>query len=445
VSFDAPGMTPGGGTTASYRVARALLPDGVARDVVIDCDGGGDIAAVRTADAAAAADAVTLGGPDALALPGLVDSHSHAFHRALRGRAAGGDFWAWRTGMYRLVERLDPDTLLALATAAFAELVLAGVTTVHEFHYVHHPTGMDDAVCEAARRAGVRLVLLDTCYLRAGFDDAPLDPVQRRFSDGDVDAWAARADKVAAANPDVTAGAAIHSVRAVPPEAMGAVAEWARARGRPLHLHLSEQPAENAACLAATGRTPARLADDHGVLGPDSTAVHATHLTADDMRLLGDSATTVCLCPTTERDLADGVGPAAALVDAGCPLRLGSDSHAVTDLFEEARAVELHQRLVTGRRGLHPPAALLTAANAGAALASGQPADVCVVDLGGVRLAGADPDDPVPMLVAAATAGDVREVVVRGRHVVRDRSHADIDVAGDLRAAIAAVTHEQDS
>jgi formiminoglutamate deiminase len=426
----------------TYWVARALLPEGVATGVVLAC-GPGDgerLVSVRTEVAQAPAGATVLGGPDALAVPGLVDAHSHAFHRALRGRAAGGDFWAWRAGMYALVERLDPDALLALATAAFGELVLAGVTTVHEFHYLHHPAGMGDAVCEAARRAGIRLVLLDTCYLRAGFDGAALDRVQRRFADGDVDRWAARAGKVAAANPDVTVGAAVHSVRAVDFASMAAVAVWARDHGTPLHLHLSEQPAENDACVAATGRTPARLADDAGVLGPGTTAVHATHLTDEDVGLLGASGTTVCLCPTTERDLADGVGPAHALVAAGCPLRLGSDSHAVVDLFEEARAVELDERLVTGRRGLHDPGALLAAATGGGALAPGAPADLSVVDLGTVRLAGADPADPVPMIVAAATAADVTDVVVAGRHVVRDGRHARLDVAAGLRAAIAAVT-----
>ena len=177
--------------------------------------------------------------------------------------------------MYDLVDRLDPDRLLALATAAFGELLLAGVTTVHEFHYLHSPSGMDDAVCEAARRAGIRLVLLDTCYLRAGFDGAPLDRAQGRFSDGDVDRWAARAEKVAGANPDVTVGAAVHSVRAVDPDSMAVVAAWARDRGVPLHLHLSEQPAENVACRAATGRSPTELAAERGVLGPSTVAVHA--------------------------------------------------------------------------------------------------------------------------------------------------------------------------
>jgi formiminoglutamate deiminase len=404
--------------------------------VVVECGDDGRLVAVRTGVEHPPAGAVAL-GDDGLLLPGLVDTHSHAFHRALRGRSEGRDFWAWRSAMYRLVERLDPDSLLALATASFGELLLAGITTVHEFHYLHQPDGMDDAVCEAARRAGIRLVLLDTCYLRPGFDDAPLDRVQRRFSDGDVGAWADRAERVAAANPDVTVAAAIHSVRAADPATMAAVAAWAHRRAVPLHLHLSEQPAENDACLAATGRTPAQLAHDHGVLGPGTTAVHCTHVSGDDVTLLGATATTVCLCPTTERDLGDGVGPAAALAAAGCGLRLGTDSHAVVDLFEEARAVELDERLVTGRRGHHAPDALLAAATGGATLAPGGWADLCAIRLDGARLAGVDPDDPVPMVLAAAAASDVTDVVVGGRHVVRDGAHATLDVAAALRSALA--------
>jgi formiminoglutamate deiminase len=419
-----------------YWARRALLPEGVVGGVVLEGGEDGRWTVLREGVDVAPSGATVLGG---LVLPGLADHHSHAFHRALRGQAAGGDFWAWRSEMYALAGRLDPERMLGLATAAFAELVLAGVTTVHEFHYLHRPDGMDDAVCEAARRAGIRLVLLDTCYLRAGFGGDELDPMQQRFSDGDVDRWAARADKVAAAHPDITVGAAIHSVRAVDPGSLGEVAGWAQARDVPLHLHLSEQPAENEACLVATGRTPTRLAHDHGVLGPATTAVHCTHVSVDDIALLGATRTTVCLCPTTERDLADGIGPARALADAGCPLRLGSDSHAVVDPFEEARLVELHQRLATGRRGLHPPADLLAAATGGAALQRGQPADLCAVDLDGVRPAGADLDDPVPMLVAAAAAADVTDVVVGGRHVVRGGVHTGLDVAASLRAAIAAV------
>ena len=426
-------------TAPRYWAARALLADGVATGVGFECDGDGRLVSVRAGVESVPSGVTILGGPDGLVIPGLVDAHSHAFHRALRGRAAGGDFWAWRAGMYELVERLGPESLLALTTAAFGELLLAGVTTVHEFHYLHQPAGMDDAVCEAARRAGVRLVLLDTCYLRAGFTDRELDAVQRRFCDGDVEGWAARAARVAEANPDVTVGAAVHSVRAVDPASMEVVADWARARDVPLHLHLSEQPAENEACLAATGRTPTQLAYDHVVLGATTTAVHCTHVTERDIEILGTGGTAVCLCPTTERDLADGIGPAAALAAAGCDLSLGTDAHAVVDLFEEARAVELNERLATGRRGHHLPTALVAAATAGATLERGAPADLCAVRLDGVRLAGFDPDDPVPMLVAAATAADVTDVVVAGRHVVRDGVHASLDVASELRAAIAPI------
>jgi cytosine/adenosine deaminase-related metal-dependent hydrolase len=199
----------------------------------------------------------------------------------------------------------------------------------------------------------------------------------------------------------------------------------------PLHLHLSEQPAENDACLAATDRTPTQLTDDYGVLGPTTTAVHCTHVTANDIALLAASDTTVCLCPTTERDLGDGVGPAAALARAGCTLLVGSDSHAVVDLFEEVRAIELDERLVTGQRGLHEPHALLAAATGDR--------DEIMIDLDSVRLAGADPNDPMPMIVAAATTADVVDVTIDGREVVRDGAHVSIDVARELRAAIDAL------
>jgi formiminoglutamate deiminase len=243
--------------------------------------------------------------------------------------------------------------------------------------------------------------------------------------------------------------AGIHSVRAVDPAAMARVAAWAEERQAPLHLHLSEQPAENQACLAATGHTPAALAHSAGVLGPRTTAVHATHLTDQDVALLGATRTAACLCPTTERDLADGVGPARALAGAGSPLCLGSDSHAVIDLFEEARAVELDERLVTGRRGLHQPADLLAASTgAGMAalgweagrLAPGQLADLVTLDLGSVRLAGTRPADAADQLVFAATAADVTSVVVSGRQVVRDRRHLLVpDVGATLDHAIAAL------
>ncbi|MQY16613.1 8-oxoguanine deaminase [Streptomyces sp. RB5] len=386
-----------------------------------------------------------------LAIPGLANTHSHAFHRALRGHVQTdhGTFWTWRDLMYRVSERLTPDTYLALARAAYAEMALAGVTAVGEFHYLHHAPGgirygdfnaMGHALTQAAAEAGIRITLLDTAYLSSGFGADPT-PQQLRFSDGNAEAWATRA---AALKPDANTviGAAIHSVRAVPAEALQTVAG---AIDGPLHVHLSEQPAENDACLAAHGVTPTRLLHDHGVLGPRTTAVHATHLTGDDIALLGGSRTGVCMCPTTERDLADGIGPAVAVQAAGSPLSLGSDSHAVVDLLEEARAMELNERLRTHERGHWSAAQLLHAAStAGHAalgwdgagrLEVGALADFTVVALDSVRTAGSGATPEA--VVYAASAADVRHTVVGGRHIVRDGAHTLIDdVPAALTAAI---------
>ena len=308
----------------------------------------------------------TLAWPGLTFLPGLVNAHSHAFHRALRGRTHGesGSFWTWREQMYALAAALDPDTYLALATATYAEMVLAGITTVGEFHYLHDGANtMGEALVEAAARAGLRITLLDTCYLHGGIGREK-EGVQRRFGDASVDAWVARVSARVAASPTAKVGAAIHSVRAVDPAPRRS---WRRSRRSawPLHAHVSEQPAENEACLAAYGRTPTAMLADAGALRTGFSAVHATHVTEGDIALLGSNGCGVTLCPTTERDLADGIGPARALADAGATLNLGSDSHAVIDLFEEARAVELDERLATGRRVLHAATELLAAATRG--------------------------------------------------------------------------------
>ncbi|MEU6073399.1 formimidoylglutamate deiminase [Micromonospora sp. NPDC047074] len=400
------------------------------------------------------ADAVRLPG---LTLPGLANAHSHAFHRALRGHTHGGrgDFWTWRDRMYAVAARLDPDSYLALARAVYAEMALAGVTCVGEFHYLHHdpdgtpyaePNVMGAALVEAAAQAGIRITLLDTCYLTATVDGQPLAGPQRRFGDGDALRWAERADAFRPAAGHARVGAAIHSVRAVPAGQLATVAGWAGRRGAPLHVHLSEQPAENDACRAVHGRTPAGLLADHGALGPDTTAVHATHLTSGDLTLLGDSRTGVCLCPTTERDLADGIGPARRMADAGLPLSLGSDSHAVVDLFEEARAVELDERLRTRRRGHFSPAELAAAATVdghaalgwrdAGRLAVGDRADLVTVRLDSPRTAGVP---PVGVWFAAGAA-DVTQVVVDGRVVVRDGRHLTVDVPAELTSAIGEVT-----
>ncbi|MGK5110711.1 MULTISPECIES: formimidoylglutamate deiminase [unclassified Geodermatophilus] len=426
----------------------AQLDDGPGAGVRVVVDGG-RITAVGRAPTPAAGDHVLAGQ----VLPGLANAHSHAFHRALRGRThdSGGTFWTWRERVYAVAARLDPDRHLALARATYAEMALAGVTCVGEFHYLHHPPGggrypdpnaMAEALVQAAADAGVRLTLLDTVYLTGGLSAGgylPLDEVQTRFSDGDAEAWA---ERVAALpeRPGIRIGAAVHSVRAVPAAQLGRVAE--AARGRPLHVHLSEQPAENEACLAVHGSTPTALLHRHGILGPSTTAVHATHLTDDDVVLLGSSGTTVCGCPSTEADLADGVGPFRRLRDAGSPLCLGSDQSALTDLLGEARLLESHQRLVTGERGRFRPAALVAALTVdghralgwpdAGRIAPGQRADLVAVRTDTPRTAGCAPDQ----LVMAAGGADVHTVVVDGRVVVEEGRHVLGDVGHLLAAAI---------
>ena len=426
--------------------------DGAESGVLIEVRGD-RIAAVDHAPPTRRDGAIELRG---LVLPGLANGHSHAFHRALRGRThrGGGTFWTWREDMYAAAERLDPDSYRALARAVFGEMALAGITAVGEFHYLHHgpggtpyedPNAMGLALIEAAADAGIRITLLDTCYLASGFG-APPEGVQERFSDGDAEAWAERAAALRE-SPHARIGAAIHSVRAVPAGQLAAVAGWARERGAPLHAHLSEQRAENEACLAAHGRTPAELLDEHGALGAHCCMVHATHLTDADVARLGGGRTAICMCATTERDLADGIGPARALADAGAPLCLGSDSHAVIDMLEEARAVELDERLRTERRGHFPAAELLRAATNHAAIGwpeagriePGAPADLVTVSLDSVRLAGAEPDTLLESAVFAAGAGDVSGVIAGGRRIVHEGRHETLDVAAELRTAIAAV------
>ncbi|MFF3752893.1 formimidoylglutamate deiminase [Streptomyces sp. NPDC002018] len=421
----------------------------------------GRITEVRTGVTAPPAGATVLRG---LTLPGLANTHSHAFHRALRStvQVGSGTFWTWREFMYGFAARLTPDSYHALARAVYAEMALAGITAVGEFHYVHHtpdgtpydhPNAMGEALIAAAAEAGIRITLLDTAYLSSGLTKrrggAPPERHQLRFSDGTADAWAERASALKDSD-HARIGAAIHSVRAVPAEQLATVAAWAGERGAPLHVHLSEQTAENDACLAVHGRTPTRLLADHGVLGARTTGVHNTHLTDEDIALLGSSHTGTCMCPTTERDLADGIGPAARLQRAGSPLSLGSDSHAVIDILEEARAMELDERLRSRRRGHWTAASLLHAATAGGHAALGRPeagrietgalADLVTIALDTVRTAGPLPRLGAETAVFAASAADVRHTVVGGRHLVRDGAHTLVpDVPKALAESIAAL------
>jgi formiminoglutamate deiminase len=443
-----------------------LAKGGLARDVLIEASGERFTA-------------VTSGVPPAdlppgterlpgLILPGLANAHSHSFHRALRGAAAGDTFWAWRDRMYAVASRLDPQRHSALARAVYAEMALAGVTCVGEFHYLHHgpggtsysdPNEHGRLLMAAASAAGLRITLLDACYLAGGFDSGgaarALTEVQRRFSDGSAAGWTARmaafgCDARGMVAPHARLGVAIHSVRAVPPDQMPEVMAWSHAHAAPVHAHLSEQPRENAECQAAFGVTPAEVLYRAGVLGPRSTMVHATHLTSRDVILLGSSQVSVCMCPTTEADLADGVGPSSALSAAGCALALGSDGHSVIDLLAEARWLELSQRLVSGRRGHFAAAELAGFATASGHACLGWPdageimpgayADLVAVSLDSPRLAGAAAGgDPLAALFAAGTAADVRHVVASGADIVRDGHHLLVDdVPGELAAAIRA-------
>ncbi len=408
-----------------------------------------------------------------LTLPGMANAHSHAFHRALRGSGAGDTFWTWRDRMYAVAERLDPDRYYALARAVYAEMALAGITCVGEFHYLHHgpgglrysdPNEIGRLLIAAAAAAGLRITLLDTCYLAGGFEPGgaarPLTGVQLRFGDGSAAAWAQRVDGFSCDPHGMLAGharigAAIHSVRAVHPAEVPEVMTWSHHHGgAPVHAHLSEQPLENAECRAAFGATPAEVLYDAGALGPRSTMVHATHLTTRDIDLVGGSHTAVCMCPVTEADLADGVGPAPALAAAGSPLTLGSDGHSVIDLLEEARWMELSQRLVTRRRGHFTAEALAVAATVSGHACLGWPdageivpgayADLVTVSLDGPRLSGATGTaaDPLAALFAAGTAADIRHVVASGADIVRDGHHLLVaDVPGELAAAIGAVLY----
>ena len=436
-----------------FHCQRAWLGDaGFADNVIIEVQDG----RISTVGVGPPGDAIRMRG---LVVPGFANAHSHAFHRVLRGRSQSGQgtFWTWREHMYAAAERLSPQRYAALARAVYAEMVQAGYTSVGEFHYLHHgpggvafddPNEMGAALIQAALAAGLRITLLDACYLHGGIDQ-PLNSVQRRFSDGTVDRWIERADQRHLLRSEtVRLGVAVHSVRAVLPSEIARVAEYAADRGLVVHAHVSEQVAENQQCLAAYGRTPTEVLADSGVLTGRFSAVHATHLSSTDVDALGRHQCTVCCCPTTERDLADGCAPTGRLVFAGVRLSIGSDSQAVIDPMDEMRAIEMNARLDTMTRGSHHAADLLRAATSDGHASIGWPdlgsirvgdlADLVSLDLGSVRLSGLD-DLPAEAIAFAATASDVDQVVVGGTLVVDRGRHLSIDVVGELRQAIAAL------
>jgi formimidoylglutamate deiminase len=298
------------------------------------------------------------------AIPGMPNAHSHAFQRALRGRAerpgGGGrdDFWTWRTEMFRLADALDPTTMRMVAEDTYGEMRGAGYAVVGEFHYVHHqpdgtpydePNAMAHAVAEAAMHAGLPIVLLPAAYHRGGWDGADRPPAagQRRFCDPDVETFLGRVDALARwaePRPGVDVGVAAHSVRAVPRAWLEAIAQYSERRGLVRHIHAHEQRRELEECQAEHGRSPIALLEQTGFLGPMATVIHGIHVSAEDVEILARSGATVVSCPTTEGNLGDGYLPAMAYAEAGVPLAIGSDSQVRIDPFEEARELETGSR-----------------------------------------------------------------------------------------------------
>lgn len=396
-------------------------------------------------------------------VPAPVNAHSHAFHRILRGRThegadgAAGDFWTWREHMYAAAASLTPAAYQQLATAVFAEMVVAGYSAVGEFHYLHHqpggqpygsgnhgePHAMELALGRAALAVGIRLVLLDTCYLHGGLtpkgEVLELDDTQQRFSDRSVEGWLLRHESLATALAELDAGAgllslgaAVHSVRAVAPSDLAIIAARLDP-ALPLHVHLSEQPAENHACAAAYGTSPTGLLEQAGLLGARLSAVHATHLEETDIRALGAARAGIVMCPTTEADLGDGIGPVRELADAGAHLSLGSDQHAVLDPYLEQRALEHAERLRSGKRGRFSPTEISAAARQGGlrSLGLAENDDYLVVRTDSIRTAGSRP----AQLPLTATAADIIEVHINGELVASHGIHTRLGDPAALYAA----------
>ncbi|MBV1860728.1 MAG: formimidoylglutamate deiminase [Nannocystaceae bacterium] len=430
-------------TPTAYVAPWAFAGGLLRRDVRIDVGADGCVTSLGGANDEGEATLRRSFG-NALVLPGLVNAHSHAFQRSIRGqthqRMSGeNSFWSWRKAMYEAAGALDPDALYTITKAAFSEMLRSGITHVGEFHYVHHqadgtvyddPNELSWSVVRAARDVGIRLTLLEVFYARAGAGRPPL-PEQRRFCDGSVDKYLQRVDALRTAGVDV--GITPHSIRAASAPEIRALVAYAQAHDLVVHTHLSEQPRENEECLAEHGTTPAGVFELCGALERPHTftAVHATHLRDDDFERLGTQS--VCACPSTEADLGDGILNAARLQAAGTALALGSDSNAVIDLIQEARFLEMHDRLSQRARcrlndesGALGPV-LATAATFGGAqalgsttgaLRVGDPFDAVVIDLEHPFFAHVPPEHALDALFSAGTAAAVRQVVVGGREML---------------------------
>ena len=399
---------------------------------------------------AAGDDGDTVSLPGKALLPGFVNSHSHSFQRLIRGKSesramSGRDFWSWRGTMYHAAAHLEPEEVYDVARMAFLEMLLSGTTTVGEFHYLHNAPGgapyddpnlLSKQVIAAAKSVGIRIVLLRSAYIRSGFE-LPPDPGQIRFYESAAQ-FIENVEALAAAS-DVAIGVAPHSLRAVPLRELRQIAEWTRERKLPLHMHVAEQIAENEACLREYGLTPVALLGREGLLGPDFTAVHAIHISPEEIALLARSGVTICSCPTTERNLGDGVIVADQVMRDGIGIALGSDSQAQIDPLEDARELEYHLRLDRQQRAILDQiggealaSRLFDCATVNGArslgihsgdLSGGSLADFFTVDLDDLSIAGHSGGDLLPLAVFSLNRAAIRDVVVNGRVVVRDGRH----------------------
>jgi formimidoylglutamate deiminase len=397
-----------------------------------------------------------VGLPNRAMLPGMIDVHSHSFQRTIRGtvesrRKAGPDFWSWRDAMYRAAGRFTPEELYIVARMAFLEMALAGITTVGEFHYVHrdrdgspydNPNEIALQIVRAASDVGLRIALLRVAYVRAGYNKAA-DPGQRRFLEPDPVEFLKNTEglrtALAPSGGMAWVGVAPHSIRAVPLEYLRQVTAWARAERLPVHMHVAEQPAENAACVEEYGCTPFALLDGEGVLDERFTAIHGIHLSAEEIAAVGRANAIVGACPTTERNLGDGVLPADELMRAGVRIAFGSDSLTQIDPLENARELEYNLRLKKLERAVLDtvddtglPQRLLACATVngaaslgapGGRLTPGSPADFFTVDLSDPSIAGSGPEELPASIVFGLARTAIADVAVNGRLLVQQRRH----------------------
>jgi len=455
--------------TALFCPSVLLAGEGWASDVLLRFDGAGRIAAIEHGASPAGASSVAAGP----VVPGMPNLHSHAFQRAMAGLAeragsGGGSeqdgFWTWRRTMYGFLARLSPEAVEAIAVQLYVEMLKAGYTSVAEFHYLHHdPAGKPYAdraetslrIAAAAAQAGIRLTLLPTLYAHGGFGGAPPAEGQRRFINT-VDGLLSIVERmrgIAADQPMLRVGLALHSLRAVTPEELReAVAGFtALDPAGPIHIHIAEQVKEVEDCLAWSGRRPVEWLLDHEAVSDRWCLVHATHLTPEETSRLARSGAVAGLCPTTEANLGDGIFPAEPYLHAGGRFGVGSDSHIGVSAAEELRLLEYGQRLVTRRRNvLRMPgtasvgAGLYRAAVAGGnralglgwgnpadasppsdGIAVGAPADLLVLDGAHPRLAGRSGDLLLDSYVFGGDASCIRDVMVGGCFVVREGRHPD--------------------